>query len=811
MPSAAVTSLPSRMSPLLSELPPELAERVRIVRQNPLPIKPTFILYWMRVAVRGHENPALDVALHVAGQLGCAVLVYHALSERYPYASDRHHTFILEGAREVQAELAARGIPYAFQLERPGHRASHLKTLAEQASLVITEEMPVPFLRDWTGALSAVAAGPLWSVDAACVVPMRLVNKAPDRAFAYRDGTAKLRAERLTRTYQEQPVPSQPLSLSLPFEPVDLQTASIPALVAACEIDHAVGPVAHTVGGAQAGYARWTHFREHRLRHYARDRNDALRDGVSRMSAYLHYGHVSPFRIAREAAALRHEGAEKYLDELMIWRELAYTWCFHITLTESIQALPGWAKATLQAHTRDPRPQLLSWEQLARAKSGDALWDAAQTSLLIQGELHNNVRMTWGKALPQWTRGPQEALQLLVDLNHRYALDGRDPASYGGLLWCLGLFDRPFEPENPILGTVRPRPTEQHAERLDPKRYLERVRRPASGQKLRIAMIGAGISGLMAARTLADHGHELLVLDKARGPGGRVSTRRVEGFQFDHGAQYFTVKDKRFGRYVRSWLQAGKIAEWTGQLVSLSEGVATPKEAKPRRFVAIPGMNGLTHHLSEGLEVRFNARVMGIERGILSRGQALVLESGERLEGFDVVLCSTPAPQALPLLERSPELQARVAQVRMTGCWAVLLGFATPLPLSWEGAFVQDSPLSWVARNASKPGRGPQETWVLHGSPSWSEAHIEASPEQVLALLQQAFEQATRLSLPPPLYATAHRWRYDQSPVALGEDCLYDPQARLGVCGDWCLGGRIEGAFLSGAALAGRVLGYERG
>lgn len=796
---------------LLRNLPVELSERVRVVRAGELSPGSTFVLYWMRVAVRGHENPALDVALQLAGQLGLGVLVYHALSERYPYASDRHHTFILEGARDVQAELAARGIPYVFHLERPGHRGAHLKALAQQAALVVTEEMPVPPLHTWTERLASHLSIPLWSVDSACVVPMTLVGRPFDRAFAYRDATAKLRAERLQRPYQEQPVPAHPPTFSLPFEPVDLQTASVPELVASCEIDHSVGPVPHTVGGSKAGYARWTQFRDQRLRHYARDRNDALRDGVSRMSPYFHMGHVSPFRVVREAAALRHEGAEKYLDELLIWRELAYAWCFQHPNLEGLEALPGWARATLQAHATDERPRLLSWERLARAQSGDPLWDAAQTSLRVQGELHNNVRMTWGKALPFWTRGPQEALQMLLDLNHRYALDGRDPASYGGLLWCLGLFDRPFEPEGAILGTVRPRPTAQHAERLDPKRYLERVRRPARGQTLRIAMIGAGVSGLMAARTLADHGHELLVLDKARGPGGRVSTRRADAFQFDHGAQYFTVKDRRFGRYVRAWLAEGLVAEWQGRLVSLEAGEITPKETKPRRFVAVPGMNGLTRHLAEGLEVRFNSRVLRIERGVLSRGQALVLESGERLEGFDVVLVSTPAPQALPLVERSSWLNERVSRVRMTGCWAVMCAFATPLPLAWDGAFVQGSPLSWVARNASKPGRGPQETWVLHASPSWSEEHMEDSPEQVLSVLLGVFERETGLSLPPPLYASAHRWRYDQSPVPLGDECLYDPEARLGVCGDWCVGGRVEGAFLSGAALAGRVLGVERG
>ena len=150
--------------------------------------------------------------------------------------------------------------------------------------------------------------------------------------------------------------------------------------------------------------------------------------------------------IAREASESRTQGADKFLDELLIWRELAYAFCFYRQDHESLSAVPAWARDTLDEHKRDPRPALHSWETLARGRTGDKLWDAAQRSLLMHGELHNNVRMTWGKALLNWTPDAQSALAMMIDLNHRYALDGRDPASYGGILWCLGQFDRPFPP-----------------------------------------------------------------------------------------------------------------------------------------------------------------------------------------------------------------------------------------------------------------------------------------------------------------------------------------------------------------------------
>lgn len=756
----------------------------------------------MRTAVRAHENPALDVALTAGQRLGLPVFVYHALSEKYPYASDRHHTFILEGARNVESECASRGIGYAFHLERPGHRGPALRSLASRAALVVTETLPVAPL-DWlTDALAEAVTCPVWSVDTACVVPMPLVGKAHTRAFAFRDDTAVLRAARISVAWTDVAAHATPFVPDrLPFEPLRLAEADIPALVARCEIDHSVAPVPHTPGGSVAGYARWREFvHTGRLDRYAAKRNDASIDGVSRMSAYFHYGMVSTFRIVRECAARHNDGALKYLDELLVWRELAYAFCYWHDAPGTLDAIPAWARETLGRHESDART-LYSWETLARSGTGDDLWNTAQQSLRVHGELHNNVRMTWGKAIPLWSTDATDALERLIDFNHRYALDGRDPASYGGLLWCLGQFDRPFAPEVKVLGAVRPRHSGEHRARMNFPAYRAHVSRSA-GLSPRVTVIGAGISGLACARTLHDHGIAVTVLDKSRGVGGRMSTRRAGDWQFDHGAASLRLCDPRLGRLSESWLQ-------DAVLYQLNSG----------DLIGSRGMNDLAKHIARDLQVRTGVHVESIARA--GAGWSLVDRNGVQY-ATDIVLVATPAPQASALLSTIEEAVAfapSLAEVRMLPCWSSMIVFDGPPPTVIsesliDGAFRTDSPLvdrAW--RQSARPGRSTDEAWVVHSAGPWSAEHVEDSPAVIAAQVSEALRVALRIA-GRVVHAVSHRWRYARVQTGLDDACLFDDMSRIGACGDWGAAGdsqrshpSVERAWLNGVALAGRVLG----
>jgi renalase len=355
--------------------------------------------------------------------------------------------------------------------------------------------------------------------------------------------------------------------------------------------------------------------------------------------------------------------------------------------------------------------------------------------------------------------------------------------------------DRPLNPDAGA-GELSPR--------IDLERHPARTTLPSHGPVWRVAVVGAGVAGLTCGRTLTDHGFAVTVFDKGRGPCGRTATRRVDpDLAFDHGAQYFTARDPYFVRSVGAWLDKGVVAEWSGRVVKLQEGVATDTTLQ-KRYVGVPGMSALASHLAAGFAVHRETFIA--RSSFIPEGWQLVDESGGGYGPFDFLIVALPAPQAGELLAPHPfAIEAR--GVPMVPCWAVLSAFVDRLDVPWDGAFVHDSPLSWVARNSSKPGRpsGP-DCWVLHASPEWSVVHLEESADAVGPQLLMAFEAAVGYVLPKAAHQTAHRWRHSLGADPAGRGVLFDAENGLAVCGDWLSGGRVEGAYLSGIAAAGCVL-----
>ena len=323
------------------------------------------------------------------------------------------------------------------------------------------------------------------------------------------------------------------------------------------------------------------------------------------------------------------------------------------------------------------------------------------------------------------------------------------------------------------------------------------------GRVSSIAVLGAGVAGLSAARVLQAAGHRVLVFDKGRRAAGRISTRRSERFAFDHGAQYFTARDPRFVAEVETWLEQRFVAPWQGRIVSLGfEGDRTPVGPDTVRYVGVPGMSALAGYLASDLEVESGAEITSMQR--VSGGWRL---RGEREDfgAYDKVLITLPAPQAATLLDVAPRLQERVQAVRFRPTWAVLLGLAERYDVDFDGAFVADSPLAWIARNSSKPGRPDTEAWVLHAAPTWSHAYQASDPGRVFDRLTRELVERTGVELPEVAHGTSRFWRYALPDPPLETGPAADPELGLAVAGDWTHGARIEGAFLSGLEAASEL------
>jgi deoxyribodipyrimidine photo-lyase len=457
----------------------------------------------MVAARRLRSNFALQRAVELAVELRRPLIVLEALRVGYDWASDRLHAFALQGMADNVRESASADVTYLPYVEpSPGAGRGLLEALAARAAVVVTDDATQFFLPRMHAAVAGRLDVRLEAVDANGLHPLRATDRVFQTAFSFRAHLQKT----LPGHLGEWPIDEPLAGLRLPpatgvaeaiarWPPADAELlAAAPAALARLPIDHAVAPV-ETRGGPAAGRARLAAFVEHDLAAYAEERNDPDEDRSSRLSPYLHFGHLSAHEVF--AAVMTRErwtrrrlsppaggrrdgwwgvgaGADAFLDQLVTWREIGFNAAAHLDGYDRYETLPAWARATLEAHAGDARPHLYDREAFERAETHDPLWNAAQTELRRTGRLHNYLRMLWGKKVLEWSRTPQEALATLVHLNNRFALDGRDPNSYSGIFWCLGRYDRPWGPEREIYGTVRYMSSGNTARKLRLKRYLAR-------------------------------------------------------------------------------------------------------------------------------------------------------------------------------------------------------------------------------------------------------------------------------------------------------------------------------------------------
>jgi deoxyribodipyrimidine photo-lyase len=476
--------------------------RVQVLNSAQVRADGAWVVYWMIANRRTSFNFALERAADWARHLGLPLLVLEALRSSYPWASDRLHRFIIDGMAANRDALTTSGAAYYPYVEpAQGKGSGLLEALARDAAVVVTDQYPTFFLPRMVHAAASRLAQHFEAVDSNGLIPLAASDRSFATAYAFRRFMQARIAAELEHFPLENPLHDLPRALPLPAEMIDRWPLASEGLLrgdsaalAALPIDHSV-PVAPTEGGAAAARGALEAFLNERIDRYSELRNRPDDDAASGLSPYLHFGHMSAHQVfaelmVRERWTPDHtvppangrragwwgtsESAEAFLDQLVTWRELGFHFCHHEADHDRYESLPEWAQKTLAKHAGDPREHLYSLEDFDQAATHDPLWNAAQNQLRREGRLHNYLRMLWGKKILEWSSEPREALDTMIELNNRYALDGRDPNSYSGIFWVLGRHDRAWGPERPVFGTVRYMSSANTARKVPARQYLER-------------------------------------------------------------------------------------------------------------------------------------------------------------------------------------------------------------------------------------------------------------------------------------------------------------------------------------------------
>jgi deoxyribodipyrimidine photo-lyase len=484
---------------------PTPAVRIRDLNHKSVRRDGQFVAYWMTAYRRLSSNFALQRAVELARAHQKPLLIIEALRLDYPWASRRLHTFVLQGMRDNLEHAAQHGhcyVPFVETTTNSGH--GMLEWLAARATVIVTDDFPCFFLPRMINAVARRVDVKMESVDSNGMFPMHVAETEFPTAYAFRRYLQKNLSVYLPIVPEPEPLENQetPRFAVPPVELTSKWPIANPSLlnceanaIADLAIDHDVNEAA-MIGGPVAARKQLEKFLEARFDRYAEDRNQPDEDASSGLSPYLHFGHISVHEVFQKLIATENwsiekladpkktrgsragwwgmsENAESFLDELITWRELGFNMCSRRPDFDRYESLPDWAQTSLQIHQSDPRPIVYSFDQMRAADTHDNLWNAAQNQLTTTGRMHNYLRMLWGKKILEWSPTPRDALATMIELNNRFAVDGRNPNSYSGIFWVLGRYDRAWGPERPIFGKVRYMTSENTARKLHLSRYLQ--------------------------------------------------------------------------------------------------------------------------------------------------------------------------------------------------------------------------------------------------------------------------------------------------------------------------------------------------
>ena len=461
-----------------------------------------FVLYWMIAFRRSSWNFSLQRAVELAKEHNKPLLILEALRTDYRWASDRIHQFVIDGMIDNERAFEKKAVTYYPYLEQEkGSGNGLLRELSKQAVAIVTDDFPCFFLPRMTQAVARRCPILMEAVDSNGVYPMRDTDRVFSRAHFFRRHLQKTILPHLEAMPKADPLRGVKLP-ALKAIPKDItkrwpatklsEWSSDSGALAQLPIDHLVTVSDVLPGGPKAAQKRMKSFLKSKLPDYG-ERNQPERDVATGLSPYLHFGHISSHQIFSELIAQEDwtpdqvrekpngsaqgwwnmsEPAEGFIDELITWREVGYNMCCLVDDYDQFESLPDWAQTTMAEHEKDKREYLYDLEEFESAKTHDRLWNAAQNQLVEEGRMHNYLRMLWGKKILEWTPNAREALDVMIELNNKYALDGRNPNSYSGIFWVLGRYDRAWGPERAIFGKIRYMSSDNTARKVRVKNYI---------------------------------------------------------------------------------------------------------------------------------------------------------------------------------------------------------------------------------------------------------------------------------------------------------------------------------------------------
>jgi deoxyribodipyrimidine photo-lyase len=446
-----------------------MIQEERIVALNNEPVRRgrKYVLYWMQAAQRTKYNHALEYAIQKANELKKPVLVLFCLTDNFPDANLRHYYFMLEGLKQVQADLLDKGIRMVIKHGLPER---NVPSFSKQAVLTIVDGGQLRIQRQWRAQTAEKLDCAFLEVETNLIVPVEEASEKEE----FSAGTFRPRITSKLNYYLIKLPSKKPKISSRRYSSESFDISNTDKALKKLKIDRSVGKVNTFHGGTDQAEKHLNAFLKNKLDKYSKFGNDPVKDCRSNMSPYLHFGQISPLYIALKVLETGSPCKDDYLEELIVRRELSHNFVFYNDRYDTCNCLPTWARRTLARHTKDKREYQYTLKQLESGRTHDEYWNAAQKEMVLTGKMHGYMRMYWGKKILEWSRSPQTAFKNALYLNNKYELDGRDPNGFAGIAWCFGKHDRAWS-QRKIFGKVRYMNANGLKRKFDTDEYVRKI------------------------------------------------------------------------------------------------------------------------------------------------------------------------------------------------------------------------------------------------------------------------------------------------------------------------------------------------